>query len=129
MQQLHKQLYSGGCHCGGVRFEFYAPSKLEVLRCNCSICNRIDYLHLLAPHTDFTLLTDPAVLSEYRFNTGTACHLFCSRCGIKSYYQPRSHPDCWSVNARCVDNLALTDLSITGFDGQHWSAAQAGLQL
>ncbi len=127
MRQPEQQHYAGGCHCSRVRFEFTAPSELEVLRCNCSICQRIDYLHLVVPHSCFTLLTDPAVLTEYRFNTGAARHLFCSQCGIKAYYQPRSHPACWSVNARCVDGLDPARLKITDFDGRHWSAAQAEL--
>lgn len=97
------------------------------MRCNCSMCSRTDYLHWFVPHADFTLLTDPAALTEYRFNTGAARHLFCRRCGIKAYYQPRSHPDCWSVNARCVDGLELDSLSIETFDGRNWRAAHAAL--
>ena len=84
--------HSGGCHCGAVRFHFtLASSDVELLDCNCSMCRRLGYLHLIVPHNDFELLTPRTALTSYRFGTGMAEHLFCSVCGIKSFYQPRSH--------------------------------------
>lgn len=124
---LALQQYTGGCHCGDVRYQFESSSIQKVLRCNCSLCSSNDYLHWFVPHEKFTLLTDPSALTEYRFNTGQARHLFCARCGVKSYYQPRSHPESWSVNARCVDGLGLGELQISLFDGQNWSAARTQL--
>jgi hypothetical protein len=114
--------HRGGCHCGAVRFEVDAPRELRVRDCNCSICAMTGYLHLLVPANRFRLLSDPAVLTEYRFNTGTARHLFCTRCGIKSWYVPRSHPDGYSVNARCLDRGTIASLTVEPFDGQHWEA-------
>ena len=77
---------SGGCHCGAVRFEVDAPAPLHVLDCNCSMCAMTGFLHLIVPRERFRLLRGEDALAEYRFNTGTARHLFCSRCGIKSFY-------------------------------------------
>jgi hypothetical protein len=85
--------HTGGCHCGRVRFEVMAPAKLEVSDCNCSICKKSGYLHLTVPKSRFKLLSGSDALTAYQFNTGTARHLFCSACGIKSFYVPRSHPD------------------------------------
>ncbi len=92
--------HRGGCHCGRVRFEVDAAAVINALDCNCSMCRLSGFLHLIVPRADFRLLTDAAELSEYRFGTGVARHLFCRHCGIKSYYVPRSNPDGIDVNVR-----------------------------
>jgi hypothetical protein len=112
--------HSGGCHCGRVRFEVEAPARVTVSECNCSICAKSGYLHLIVSAPQFRLLSGADVLTSYRFNTGTAQHLFCSVCGIKSFYVPRSHPDGFSVNARCLDPGSIEELVIAPFDGQRW---------
>lgn len=112
--------HRGGCHCGRVRFEVQAPAEIEVLDCNCSICTKTGYLHLIVPAARFRLLGDPAALTSYQFNTGTARHLFCSVCGIKSFYVPRSHPDGYSVNARCLDAGTVTGMRTIACDGRDW---------
>jgi hypothetical protein len=118
---MEKIIYSGGCHCAAVRFELLAPEALELGDCNCSMCRRSGYLHLVVPKADFQLTQGEESLTSYRFNTETANHLFCSTCGIKSFYVPRSHPTGISVNARCLDSyLAVTEAVIHPFDGQNW---------
>jgi hypothetical protein len=117
--------YEGGCHCGAVRFQVQGPSPLQVQSCNCSICDKTGFLHLLVPRSRFQLLQGETALTTYTFNTGTAKHLFCRTCGIKSFYVPRSHPDGYSVNARCLDGVDLTDpaqVLIEPFDGRNWEA-------
>lgn len=110
----------GGCHCGRVRFEVLAEPRLQVIDCNCSICARSGYLHLIVPKSRFKLLSGTDSLTTYRFNTGTAKHFFCSVCGIKSFYVPRSHPDSYSVNARCLDAGTVEAMSVTPADGKNW---------
>ncbi len=112
--------HAGGCHCGRVRFEVQAPARLPVSDCNCSMCSKAGYLHLLVPKSRFRLLRGEEVLTTYQFNTGTARHLFCSVCGIKSFYVPRSHPDGFSVNARCLDEGTVESLEITPVNGREW---------
>lgn len=112
--------HRGGCHCGRVRFALRAPARIEVMDCNCSICAKSGYLHLIVPRTRFELLSGEAELTTYRFNTGTAEHRFCRVCGIKSFYLPRSHPDGVSVNARCLDDGTVEEMSVTKFDGRNW---------
>jgi centromere protein V len=112
--------HMGGCHCGRVRFEVIAPAELEVFDCNCSICAKSAYLHLIVPRAHFQLLSGADELTNYQFNTGTARHLFCSICGVKSFYVPRSHPDSYSVNARCLDRGTFTALRVAPFDGRNW---------
>jgi hypothetical protein len=117
---------SGGCHCGAVRFELDAEDPpLPALDCNCSVCRMTGFIHLVVPHDRFDLVAGRDALSSYRFGTGAAEHLFCRHCGIKSFYQPRSHPDAWSVNANCLDQPV--ELAIERFDGRNWEQAKAGL--
>jgi len=116
----------GGCHCGAVRFEVeVADPPVPALDCNCSICSMTGFLHIMVPHDRFELLSGRDALVGYRFGTGAAEHLFCGRCGVKSFYQPRSHPDCWSVNANCLDEPV--ELEVETFDGKNWKQAKARL--
>ena len=116
----------GGCHCKVVRFKARLPDPpVAALDCNCSICRATGFMHIMVPHADFTLETGADDLTSYRFGTGAADHLFCSHCGVKSFYQPRSHPHAWSVNANCLDEFV--ELTIEGFDGRNWELAKARL--
>ena len=117
---------SGGCHCGAVRFSASMPDPpVPALACNCSICTMTGFLHVMVPHDRFELLTGRDSLTSYRFGSGAADHLFCSNCGVKSFYQPRSHPDAWSVNVNCLDDAP--ELSVEQFDGRNWEQAKARL--
>jgi hypothetical protein len=112
--------HRGGCHCGRVKYEIIAPSRIKVNQCNCSICSKSGYLGLLVPKERFKLLCGEEYLTTYTFNTGVAKHLFCSHCGIKSFYIPRSHPDGYNVNARCLDPTTIENMEIIPVDGQNW---------
>ena len=120
---------TGQCHCGAVRFRFSAPApEVELLDCNCSICAKTGFLHLIVPHTNFELLSGADALASYRFGSGAAEHLFCGTCGIKSFYQPRSHPEAWSVNFRCLDEGHGLTPTVRAFDGRNWEAARHALE-
>jgi hypothetical protein len=112
--------HKGGCHCGRVRFEVTAPASFDALDCNCSMCAKAGYLHLIVTKSQFKLVSGSEALTEYTFNTGTAKHLFCSVCGIKSFYVPRSNPDGYSVNARCLDPGTVEKMTIVPLDGGNW---------
>ncbi len=120
--------HAGGCHCGRVRFEVTAPARLEVSECNCSICGKAGFLHLIVEADRFRLVSGRDDLTTYTFNTGVAKHHFCSYCGVKSFYVPRSHPDGVSVNARCIDSDSVESITVTPFDGRHWESARATLR-
>ena len=119
--------HAGGCHCGRVRIEALAPPDLELLDCNCSMCRRSGFLQLIVTKEQFRLLVGNDDLVEYTFGTGTARHLFCRHCGVKSFYVPRSHPDGFSVNARCLDPSTITSMNVRPFDGRDWEAARTSL--
>ncbi len=115
------RVYRGGCHCGRVAFE--ATGILDKAeQCNCSICSKKGYLHWIIPRESFRLLTPPADLATYTFNTEVAKHHFCPRCGVASFYIPRSDPDKVDVNVRCLEGVDTSALKIEYFDGQNWEA-------
>ena len=113
-------VHRGGCHCGRVRFEVTAPATIQVTECNCSMCSKAGYLHLIVPAERFRLIAGKDALTTYSFNTHTAKHLFCSVCGIKSFYVPRSHPDGYSINFRCLSARDFASVTTSEFDGRHW---------
>jgi hypothetical protein len=119
--------HRGGCHCGAVRFEVQAPTRLRVSRCNCSICAMTDFLHLIVPASRFQILSGAGNLSSYSFNTGTARHVFCKTCGVKSFYVPRSNPDGYSINVRCLDPVTIEQMDIEPFDGRNWEQSMTRL--
>ncbi|MBT8101738.1 MAG: GFA family protein [Gammaproteobacteria bacterium] len=121
--------HTGGCHCGRVRFEVDAPRTIRADECDCSICSKSGYLHLLVAATAFRLLQGEDAIQTYTFNTGIAKHYFCRHCGIKSFYIPRSHPDGVSVNARCLDPDQIESVEIAPFDGRNWEQNVSKLSL
>jgi hypothetical protein len=120
--------HSGGCHCGAVAFEVEAPAKIVASDCNCSICRMSGYLHLIVPRSRFHLLQGGDALTEYKFNTGTARHLFCGRCGVKSFYVPRSNPDGYSVNVRCLNPATIEHVEVQLFDDGERESSEARIR-
>ncbi len=114
--------WEGGCHCGRVRFRVTAELT-GVTECNCSMCAKKGFLHLIVPAAAFELTAGRDDLSTYRFNTGVAQHHFCRHCGIHSFYVPRSDPDKVDVNLRCLDGVDVDTVPVARFDGQHWEEA------
>ncbi len=112
--------HKGSCHCKAVEFEIEAPESITVQECNCSICSMTGFLHLIVPKSSFKLLRGKENLTTYRFNTGVAKHTFCKTCGVKAFYTPRSNPDGYSVNLRCLDKSGFKEINIEEFDGQNW---------
>jgi hypothetical protein len=111
--------YEGGCHCGAVRFQVVVNNH-KVDDCNCSICVKKGFLHLIVTQEQFNLLQGEDVLKTYKFNTGIAQHKFCGICGIHAFYIPRSHHDCIDVNVRCLDGNVIENFEIMPFDGANW---------
>ena len=120
-------IHTGSCHCGTVVIEVDAPEDLEVYECNCSLCERTGLLHLIVPAARFRLISGRDALTTYTFNTGVAKHTFCKVCGVKAFYVPRSNPDGFSVNLRCLDRATIRSVKVLPFDGQNWEASAAAL--
>jgi len=114
--------YDGSCHCGRVRFRVTADLA-RIVRCNCSICTKKGFLHVIVPPAQFELLSGADDLTVYTFNTGTAKHQFCRHCGIHPFYVPRSDPDKIDVNVRCLAGVDVDALAVDAFDGANWEQA------
>jgi hypothetical protein len=118
----------GGCHCGAVRFAVDLPDSVEVENCNCSICAMSGNMAIIVPERRFRLLRGEEHLRRYTFHTGVAQHLFCGRCGVKSYYIPRSNPDGVAVTYRCIDDWRTLRATIHDFDGVNWEDNAAAVR-
>eukprot|EP01038_Epipyxis_sp_PR26KG_P016664 gene16664-22785_t len=115
-------MYSGSCHCGSIKFECLAPLHLVTWNCNCSICQMKKNWHFIIPTCDFKLLSNPELVTEYRFNTMKAVHKFCSKCGVQAFYIPRSNPDGVAVTLACISLEQIESYEIVNFDGLNWES-------
>lgn len=115
-----KKTYEGSCHCGKVKYR--ANLTLDsVIACNCSMCGRQGSLLTFVGPEDFELLSGEEALKDYRFNTKTIGHLFCTECGIRSFAKGAT-PDgkaMFAVNVRCVEGIDPATLKITHYDGKN----------
>jgi hypothetical protein len=126
MNDSARKWFTGGCHCGTVRFQVRIVS-FEAIECNCSICAKKGFVNLITEPENFVLLEGEDNLATYRFNTCTAEHRFCKTCGIHPFSRPRSHPGSYDVNARCLDD-GFDFLNIRTFDGKNWEESVAEIQ-
>lgn len=113
------QTYSGGCHCGRVRYDV-TTALSPVLSCNCSICQKRGSMLTFVPRAAFKLTSGEQDLTDYQFNRKVIHHLFCKNCGISSF-STGTGPDqqeMVAVNVRCLDNIDLDALTVTTFDGK-----------
>jgi hypothetical protein len=111
--------YAGGCHCGAVRYEATMALSGGAAACNCSICQRAGTLLTFVPDSSFKLLSGQDVLTDYTFGKQRIHHLFCSKCGIKSFARG-AKPDgsvAFAVNVRCLDGVELDQVPQRFFDG------------
>lgn len=114
-----KQL-DGACHCGAVRFTASLTDGLRTARrCTCSFCRMRGAVAVSAPLGGVRITQGEDALASYRFNTGTAQHFFCSRCGIYTHHQRRSNPDEYGVNVAClgISPFDLTEVPV--IDGEN----------
>lgn len=116
-----RSVYEGGCHCGAVRFRVRLrdPAAARGLDCNCSVCRKKGFLHLIVTRDEFELVRGADQITTYTFNTHAARHMFCRTCGMHPFYIPRSHPDGFDVNIRCLDDES-PPFPIDPFDGRRW---------
>ena len=111
--------YTGGCHCGAVRYE--VETKLDrLISCNCSICAKTGSVLAFVPQAAFRLHSGEDNLADYQFNKRVIHHLFCKTCGIRSFMRGMSpNGDAMiAINVRCLDNIDVNTLPITSFDGK-----------
>ncbi|XP_075415279.1 centromere protein V [Tenrec ecaudatus] len=115
--------HTGGCHCGAVRFEVWASADLHIFDCNCSICKKKQNRHFIVPASRFKLLKGTESMTTYTFNTHKAQHTFCKRCGVQSFYTPRSNPGGYGIAPHCLDEGTVRSVVIEEFNGSDWEKA------
>ena len=115
-------IHTASCHCGAIEISVEAPVELDAYECNCSLCQRTGFLHLIVPKDALTLVRGQEAITTYTFKTKVAQHYFCKICGCRPYYVPRSNPDGFSVNVRCLDQATIGKLTIHPYDGKNWGA-------
>jgi hypothetical protein len=115
---------NGACHCGAVRFRVRLTDGLKTARrCTCSYCRMRGAVAVSAPLDGFTLVAGEEALSLYTFNTKTALHWFCSRCGIYTHHKRRSNPNEYGVNAACLEGVSPFDFdAVIVIDGENHPA-------
>ncbi|HTN88809.1 GFA family protein [Sorangium sp. So ce388] len=112
--------YTGGCHCGKVRYEVKVDLSAPVGVCNCSRCSKLGAVLAFAPVDQFTLKEGGDFLTDYQFNKKVIHHVFCSVCGIESFARgtgPDGKEMC-AINVRCLDDVDLDALKTMKFDGK-----------
>jgi len=113
--------YTGGCHCGKVRFEVDMDIK-DAISCNCSMCSKRGSLLVFVPEENFQLLSGEDALTDYQFNKKVIHHLFCSTCGILSFGKGKNQEgkDMRAINIRCLDDFDFEQIPLTKFDGKSY---------
>lgn len=111
--------YTGGCHCGEVRFEVTADLG-SVVTCNCSICQKRGALWTFVTPEHFALRAGSEDLKDYQFGKKAIHHLFCPQCGVGAFSRGTTPKggEMVAVNVRCLDDLDITTLALTPFDGR-----------
>ena len=114
------ETYTGGCHCGKVRFEVTLNLAEPAITCNCSMCGRSGTMLRFVPARDFKLLSGAEFLTDYRFNSKVINHRFCSVCGIKPFAEgtDKSGTETRAVNLRCFDDVDLQSVPTHHVDGK-----------
>jgi hypothetical protein len=112
--------YTGGCHCGKVRYEV-STDLAQVIECNCSICAKKGSLLTFVGTDQFKLLSGEGELSDYQFNKNVVHHVFCKTCGIHSFGHGTGPggKEMRAINVRCLDGVEPSTLKLTPFDGKN----------
>lgn len=103
--------FRGSCHCGAVAFEVRNQDKLQNLkRCDCSLCRKKGVVMAGAKLADLVVTKGADQLCLYQWNTRTARHYFCCRCGIYTHHQRRVAPDEFGFNVACIEGVDVQSL-------------------
>src|SRR5687767_7809074 len=127
-----KKTYHGSCHCGAVRFEAEVDLAAGTSKCNCSVCSKTRFWKALVRPDAFKLVQGAESLTDYQFGSGAINHLFCKRCGVKSFGHANV-PDLgefYAINLACLDDVTTDELvnaPVKFEDGRNdnWSAEPA----
>jgi len=119
MSETTSRTYTGGCHCGAVRYRV-TMDLAGAITCNCSMCSKTGAVITFVPADQFVLLSGEDVLADYQFNKKIIHHHFCTRCGIRSFARGigRDGGEIRAINVRCLDGVDVDSVPITKYDGR-----------
>lgn len=100
------ETHNGSCHCGRIRFRVTADLD-HVRVCDCSLCRKRGALNFRVTEDQIEVETDLNELTVYQWHTMTAKDYFCPTCGMLPFRRPRTAPELWTVNVRCLDEVDL----------------------
>lgn len=112
--------YTGGCHCGAVRYTVTTEEITNAIACNCSICSKRGWLLTFVPASAFTLNAGEDMLTDYQFNKKMVHHLFCKTCGTASFGRGSDGKgnEMVALNVRCLDDFDVNALTINPYNGK-----------
>jgi len=98
---------SGGCLCGGLRYEITGPRR-NVVNCHCENCRRThgNFAAYTSLHRSDLRLTGQRTLQWYHDRSPNAYRGFCNRCGASLFWDARDGRDRIAVAAGSLDDSA-----------------------
>jgi hypothetical protein len=116
--------YTGGCHCGAVRFEAQIDISAGTGKCNCTLCTKMRLWSVKVPAAQFRCTSGEDALTDYRGSNPVAHHTFCKHCGVRPFewvdVPNMSGSVYYSINVACIEGVNPDELraaSVTYFDG------------
>lgn len=106
--------YSGGCQCGGVRWQAEGPLR-NVSDCHCEHCRRFTGHHMAATASDIAnmtfIKTDSLTWYEARPDVQYG---FCNVCGSSLFWRSAEEPWHLSITAGSIDQPTglVTDVAL-----------------
>lgn len=98
-------LLTGGCLCGGVRYEIEAPLR-HVTHCHCSMCRKFHGAafgtYAVVASARIKLVAD-STLRAYR-SSSRVSRKFCATCGSSLFWDHDDHPDKLGIAIGALDD-------------------------
>jgi hypothetical protein len=121
--------YSGGCHCGAIRYEADVDLGKGTTRCNCSICSKARAWFAIVKADHVRVMTGADAMADYQWTPAGKPHAFlhyrfCKSCGIRTFAQGDDGSPSGAFYAVAIASLEGTDpdevaASIKYVDGRH----------
>jgi hypothetical protein len=126
MENKQVSKHPGSCHCGKVKFEAEFDASQGASQCNCSICTKLGCVGMSMKPDAFKLVAGAADRGAYKWGE-VSTRYFCKHCGVYLYGEgdlPELGGAFVSINLNCVDDIDLSTIKITHWDGRHnnWQA-------
>ena len=117
-----ERTYTGGCHCGAIRFEVSLDPSQPAGRCNCSVCTKISPTSRIVKPGAFKLLQGEEHCSVYEWGFKVSRRFFCKHCGVHCFafgHLAELGGDYVGINLNCIDDFDRGTIAISYWDGRH----------